>query len=68
MNVIIEIIIFIMILIGGLFSIFVVIGVIRLFDVYIRMYVVGISNIFGVSLFLFVMVGYFFYLGEGFNV
>lgn len=52
MNVIIEIIISIMILIGGLLSILAAIGVIRLPDVYTRTHAAGISNTFGVSLLL----------------
>lgn len=67
MNVIIEIIISIMILIGGLLSILAAIGVIRLPDVYTRTHAAGISNTFGVSLLLFATVGYFFHSGEGFN-
>lgn len=67
MNVIIEIIISIMIIIGGLLSILAAIGVIRLPDVYTRTHAAGISNTFGVSLLLFATVGYFFHSGEGFN-
>lgn len=59
MNVIIEIIISIMIIIGGLLSILAAIGVIRLPDVYTRTHAAGISNTFGVSLLLFATVGYF---------
>lgn len=66
-NVIIEIIISIMIIIGGLLSILAAIGVIRLPDVYTRTHAAGISNTFGVSLLLFATVGYFFHSGEGFN-
>ncbi|MBC1436542.1 monovalent cation/H(+) antiporter subunit G [Paenilisteria rocourtiae] len=67
MNVIIEIIISIMILIGASLSILAAIGVIRLPDVYTRTHAAGISNTFGVSLLLFATVGYFFHTGEGFN-
>ncbi|KGL37501.1 cation:proton antiporter [Listeria newyorkensis] len=67
MNVIIEIIISIMILIGASLSILAAIGVIRLPDVYTRTHAAGISNTFGVSLLLFATVGYFFHSGEGFN-
>ncbi|EMG27943.1 monovalent cation/H(+) antiporter subunit G [Listeria fleischmannii] len=67
MNVIIEIIISIMVLIGGLLSILAAIGVIRLPDVYTRTHAAGISNTFGVSILLFATVGYFFHSGEGFN-
>ncbi|EUJ31638.1 monovalent cation/H+ antiporter subunit G [Listeria cornellensis FSL F6-0969] len=66
-NVIIEIIISIMILIGASLSILAAIGVIRLPDVYTRTHAAGISNTFGVSLLLFATVGYFFHSGEGFN-
>ncbi|KMT61334.1 Na+ H+ antiporter subunit G [Listeria fleischmannii 1991] len=64
---IIEIIISIMVLIGGLLSILAAIGVIRLPDVYTRTHAAGISNTFGVSILLFATVGYFFHSGEGFN-
>ncbi|MBC1398594.1 monovalent cation/H(+) antiporter subunit G [Listeria fleischmannii] len=67
MNVIIEIIISVMVLIGGLLSILAAIGVIRLPDVYTRTHAAGISNTFGVSILLFATVGYFFHSGEGFN-
>ncbi|WP_163654687.1 monovalent cation/H(+) antiporter subunit G [Listeria sp. PSOL-1] len=67
MNVIIEIIISVMIVIGGLLSILGAIGVIRLPDVYTRTHAAGISNTFGVSLLLLATVGYFFHSGEGFN-
>jgi multicomponent Na+:H+ antiporter subunit G len=66
-NVIIEIIISVMVLIGGLLSILAAIGVIRLPDVYTRTHAAGISNTFGVSILLFATVGYFFHSGEGFN-
>ncbi|EIA20330.1 putative monovalent cation/H+ antiporter subunit G [Listeria fleischmannii subsp. coloradonensis] len=64
---IIEIIISVMVLIGGLLSILAAIGVIRLPDVYTRTHAAGISNTFGVSILLFATVGYFFHSGEGFN-
>ncbi|WP_088809819.1 MULTISPECIES: monovalent cation/H(+) antiporter subunit G [Listeria] len=67
MNVIIEIIISIMVLLGGLLSILAAIGVIRLPDVYTRTHAAGISNTFGVSILLFATVGFFFHSGEGFN-
>ncbi|MBA3926725.1 monovalent cation/H(+) antiporter subunit G [Listeria rustica] len=67
MNVIIEIIISIMILLGASLSILAAIGVIRLPDVYTRTHAAGISNTFGVSLLLFATVGYFFHSGSGFN-
>ncbi|EUJ43938.1 monovalent cation/H(+) antiporter subunit G [Listeria riparia] len=67
MNVIIEIIISVMILLGASLSILAAIGVIRLPDVYTRTHAAGISNTFGVSLLLFATVGYFFHTGQGFN-
>lgn len=67
MNVIIEIIVAIMILLGGLLSILAAIGVIRLPDVYTRTHAAGISNTFGVSLILFATVGFFLHSGEGFH-